>query len=103
MIPPLLRFGAFLPGIELFDMAAFGIGLNEAALMDPQQRFLLMAAAEACASVAFPDNADGPAKREMEVGRSRGDDIAGIPRSNWGVFVGISALDYSRVAARCGT
>lgn len=72
------RFGAFLPGIELFDSSAFAINESEAALMDPQQRLLLMAAAEA---MTVPSHL--------------------VPGVAVGVFVGASALDYSRLAARC--
>ena len=81
------RFGAFLPSVENFDSSAFGINEHEAALMDPQQRMLLTAAMEACVEVGSGSIDDG----------SR---LAGILRRDWGVYVGASALDYSRVAAR---
>ena len=85
-------------------MAAMGIGLNEAALMDPQQRLLLTAAVEASASITHSKDiitADGTAPVNSFGGGFGAGGIAGIPRSEWGVYVGISALDYSRVAARC--
>ncbi len=36
-----VRWGAWLPDVELFDSALFGITGNEADLMDPQHRVLL--------------------------------------------------------------
>jgi hypothetical protein len=44
---PPARFGGWLPGIEAFDAAAFGIGAAERELMDAQQRLLLEGALEA--------------------------------------------------------
>ena len=55
--------------------------------MDPQQRMLLTVAMEACVEVGSGTIDDG----------SR---LAGILRRDWGVYIGASALDYSRVAAR---
>ena len=47
------RFGAFLPGVELFDFQAFGISPREATGMDPQQRLLLQATVEALTSSSW--------------------------------------------------
>jgi len=44
---PPARFGGWLDGIELFDVALFGISSAEAELMDAQQRLLLELAHEA--------------------------------------------------------
>ncbi|GAX72979.1 hypothetical protein CEUSTIGMA_g431.t1, partial [Chlamydomonas eustigma] len=82
-----VRFGAFLPAIELFDATAFGINEREAALMDPQQRLLLLSAAQAIQDASSEH-------------QSMSSSVAGVPRSKWGVFIGVSALDYSRMASR---
>ncbi|GBG00647.1 type I polyketide synthase, partial [Raphidocelis subcapitata] len=77
-----VRFGSWLPGVAAFDAAAFGIRAPEAALMDPQQRLLLEAFWEAAAS------------------GGRGLPAAAGDGARWGVYVGISALDYSKLGAR---
>ena len=97
---PLSRFGAFLPGVELFDCAAFSLNEREAALMDPQQRLLLQAVAEAAAAATAapsgPQGSSGPAAGQgPTVGL-----LSGVLRAACGVYVGVSALDYSRLAAR---
>ncbi len=69
--------------MELFDSAAFGLSESEARFLDPQQRLLLMAAMEVT-------NTSSPSRL-----------AAGGPRGACGVFVGASALDYSRMASRC--
>ena len=86
-LPP--QFGAFLPGVDLFDAAAFGISPAEAALMDPQQRMLLAAVLEArpqqqAAAAAAPSGA------------------AGAGGADVGVYVGIGSGDYEALAQRHG-
>ncbi|KAL0047289.1 hypothetical protein WJX82_000056 [Trebouxia sp. C0006] len=44
------RFGGFLEGLELFDGSLFGLSVNEAELMDPQQRMLLETSYQAMSS-----------------------------------------------------
>lgn len=41
-----VRFAGFVKGADHFDVHPFGISLNEAILMDPQQRILLQCVAE---------------------------------------------------------
>jgi acyl transferase domain-containing protein len=77
--------------VELFDAAAFGINEREAALMDPQQRMLLQATV---------DVAMGAGQQQGGGAVAGTGSIGGVPRHEWGVYVGISALDYSRMAAR---
>jgi acyl carrier protein len=93
-----VRFGAFLPGVEAFDASAFGIAGPEAALMDPQQRLLLEALYEAAASHGSSDNAlTTPLLRRAGSGGGEG---RGGP--GWGVYVGISAVDYSKLGKALG-
>jgi acyl carrier protein len=90
------RFGAFLPGIEAFDAAAFGIAAPEAALMDPQQRLLLEALYEAAAGGGAAGSQSGSGAAAAPLLGS----AAGAP--GWGVYVGISAVDFSKLGKALG-
>lgn len=76
------RLGGFLDQVDNFDAEFFGISPREAASMDPQHRVFLEVAWEALedASVA-PD---------------------GLARSQTGVYVGISAIDYEKILHASG-
>ena len=76
------RFGAFLPGIDLFDAEFFRISPLEAASLDPQQRLLLEMSWEALedAGVA-PDRLVG---------------------SRSGVYVGIGSYEYQEIVRNDG-
>ena len=76
------RFGAFLPGIDLFDAEFFRISPLEAASLDPQQRLLLEMSWEALedAGVA-PDRLVG---------------------SRSGVYVGIGSFEYQEIVRNDG-
>ena len=83
------RFGAFLPGVDLFDAAAFGISQAEAALMDPQQRLLMEGLHE-----ALVGSASSPGGSSSSNGaRGRG----------MGVYVGVAASDYGSLVKAHGT
>jgi acyl transferase domain-containing protein len=70
----------FLPAgtAASFDAAAFGLSATEAVLVDPQQRLLLEAFAEAYSSTSAAAGAAAAC----------------------GVFVGISSMDYQKLASR---
>ena len=74
---PALRWGGFMPGVELFDAEFFGLSPQEARLMDPQHRLFIEAVWK-----AFED-----------AGHS--------PLAHWGqrvgVFVGVANHDYTNL------
>ncbi|MBV9790690.1 MAG: AMP-binding protein, partial [Chloroflexi bacterium] len=77
------RWGGFLDQVDRFDAQFFGVAPREAVQMDPQQRLLLEVAWEALENAGqIPEH------------------LAGNPV---GVFVGISASDYSRLHQRHGS
>ncbi|CAG9466967.1 unnamed protein product [Pedinophyceae sp. YPF-701] len=73
------RFSAMLSGVDAFDAMPFGLSREEAAMMDPQHRLLLMASAETVMDAGGAESMRG-----------------------YGVFVGISTTDYSSVLDRSG-
>jgi hypothetical protein len=84
--PNSVRFGVFLPPdmAAAFDAAALGMSAAEAVLMDPQQRLLMEVFAEALSSSSRDSSS------------SRAISAAGPT----GVYVGISSMDYQKLAAR---
>ena len=68
------RYGAFIEQVDKFDAGFFGVSPHETKAMDPQQRLLLETSWEAL------ENA--------------GIEMGSIYKSNTGVFIGISNVDY---------
>lgn len=76
----LLAAGAYLDDVDLFDADRYGIGAEEAAYLDPQQRLLVTCTAEALADAGI-------------------DDTSGL---RTGVFAALSDVEYSYAAIRNG-
>jgi len=90
-----LQFGSFLEDVASFDAAAFAISPAEAVLMDPQQRLALDSFAQSLAvhstSTFASTGGDSSSARPLP------------PPRDTGVFVGISQLDYARIAYETGS
>jgi acyl transferase domain-containing protein/acyl carrier protein len=70
----IVRFGGFMPDVDLWDMQAFAISFSEAIQLDPQQRLLM-----ACASSALKQGAET---------------MAAVRGENRSVTIGISSAEY---------
>eukprot|EP00775_Hariotina_reticulata_P014515 gene14515-14642_t len=83
-------FGSFLPAEQVteFDPAAFSLPVAEASLIDPQQRLLMEAAAEALSGTQAFAAFDGAAVSGKDEG------FAAAYRAQCSVFVGVSSRDY---------
>jgi hypothetical protein len=75
-----VRFGAWVPAADAFDAEAFGLSGSEAVLMDPQQRLLLECTAEV---LMHSEQLGVP---------------AGLGSNGTGVYVGLSSVDYLKLA-----
>jgi acyl transferase domain-containing protein len=75
-------YGGFLKHVDMFDLQFFGISPREAITMDPQQRLVLEVSWEALEHAGIPS-----------------DQLIG---SMTGVFLGISANDYSQIIRGSG-
>jgi acyl transferase domain-containing protein len=89
MVPP--RFGSFAPAAAAFDAAAFGLSEAEATSIDPQQRLLMDLYFEAAAPAVSAATAAAPAGQASSTLAAR---------QAVGVYVGISAVDYNKLASR---
>ena len=87
-------FGSFLSNVDQFDPAAFRLSGSEATLMDPQQRLLLETFAEA--NSAFNASLDRHACDSP--GFVRGNNM----KQQFGVYVGVSQLEYARITYETG-
>lgn len=87
-------FGAFIRGADEFDPAAFHLSAAEATLVDPQQRLLLETFAEAQSALTHWDDASD---RNQSASSSSG------VKQRFGVYVGVSQLEYARITYETGT
>ncbi|MEM7127318.1 MAG: MupA/Atu3671 family FMN-dependent luciferase-like monooxygenase [Chloroflexota bacterium] len=71
------QWGGFIDGIDQFDASFFGVGRNEAARMDPQQRILLEVAWEALEDGGVP--------------------VERVAGTKTGVFIGVARNDYGEI------
>lgn len=76
----LLRSGAYLDAVDVFDAEYFGVSEEEATQMDPQQRLVLDVALEALADANLPR--------------------AALRGRRLGIFIGASSVEYPLAAFR---
>ena len=89
-------FGAFIQGADEFDAAAFHLSAAEATLIDPQQRLLLEAFAEAQSVLTRWDSPSDQSTSQHASSSSR-------LKQRFGVYVGVSQLEYARITHETGS
>ena len=90
-------FGSFLKSADEFDPAAFHLSGSEAVLMDPQQRLLLECFAEALSSFSSSNSSNSS---DSSNNSSNG---GGPNRQQFGLYVGVSQLEYARITYETGS
>lgn len=91
-------FGAFLQGADEFDSAVFHLSAAEATLIDPQQRLLLEAFAEAQGALTHWDSPS-----DQSAGQYASSSSSSSLKQRFGVYVGVSQLEYARITYETGS
>ena len=89
-------FGAFILSADEFDAAAFHLSAAEATLMDPQQRLLLETFAEAQQGLTNWVSLS-------DVNSSQYVSSSSNLKQRFGVYVGVSQLEYARITYETGS
>ena len=91
-------FGAFIQGADEFDSVAFRLSAAEATLIDPQQRLLLETFAEAQSAFTHWDSPS-----DQNAGQHASSSSSSSLKQRFGVYVGVSQLEYARITYETGS
>ena len=98
-------FGAFVQGADEFDSAAFHLSAAEATLIDPQQRLLLETFAEAQSAFTHWDSLSdqNAGQYASSSSNSSSNSSSSSLKQRFGVYVGVSQLEYARITYETGS